>query len=101
MRILIATDGSEFSRFGIEETCRIVADPANTIIKIVSTYQIVVPLDIPGTAIEYAEQLQKQARTEAEIFVAQGGRCRAGTLFRIDYRDIHRGAERGRRQSDH
>lgn len=39
MKILIATDGSEFSRAAIEKCCRIVVRPENAEIKILSVYE--------------------------------------------------------------
>lgn len=71
MRILIATDGSEFSRVAAEKCCQIIADPKNTSVKIVSVFQKVVPLDTFPTSVEYAEKLEQQARKEAEEYVAQ------------------------------
>ncbi len=71
MRILLATDGSDFSRAAIEKCCRIVAEPENTAIKIVSVYQVVVPLDIHGASIEYSQEMEDAARKQAEDFVAE------------------------------
>ncbi len=39
MKILIATDGSEFSDAAVEKICRIIKDAENTSVKIVSAYE--------------------------------------------------------------
>lgn len=71
MKILIATDGSDFSKAAIEKCCRIIAEPENTRIKIVSAYQIIVPFDIHGASIEYSRQMEDAARGQAEDSVAE------------------------------
>lgn len=71
MRILIATDGSEFSKAAIEKCCQIIAEPENTRIKIVSAYQVVVPLDIHGASIAYSQEMEDATRRQAEDFVKE------------------------------
>jgi nucleotide-binding universal stress UspA family protein len=71
MRILIATDGSEFSKAAIEKCCQIVAEPENTAIKVISVYQVVVPLDIHAASIGYSQEMEGAMRKQAEDFVAE------------------------------
>ena len=66
MRILIATDGSDFSKAAIEKCCRIITKPEETAVKIVSVYQVVVPLDIHTASIEYSQELEDATRRQAE-----------------------------------
>ena len=47
MRILITTDGSDFSLAAVEKCCEMVVKPEETAIKIVSVYELALPLDIP------------------------------------------------------
>lgn len=86
MKILIATDGSDFSKAAIEKCCRIVAEPESARIKIVSAYQTVVPFDINGASIEYAKQMEEAARRNAEKFVAKAadsvGACFPNRIWR-------------------
>ena len=71
MKILIATDGSEFSKAAIEKCCQIIAKPENTTIKIVSVYQVVVPLDIHAASVGYSLEMERAAERQAEDFVAE------------------------------
>lgn len=66
MRILIATDGSEFSREAIKKICQMLIDPENTEIKIVTVYQTIIPLDNFSQTAEYIEKLERIERAEAE-----------------------------------
>jgi len=71
MRILIATDGSDFSKAAIEKCCQIITKPEEAAIKIVSVYQVVVPLDIHTASIEYSQELEEATRRQAEEFVKE------------------------------
>ena len=73
MKILIATDGSEYSRAAIEKCCEIAVKLENTAIKIVAVYHAYTP---PGTfslsvqyrqyAEEFKDSLHKLAEEHAE-----------------------------------
>ncbi len=71
MNILIATDGSEFSRAAIKKCCEIGFKPEKTKIKIISVYQAYIPLDIfqQKKSVQYAEQFEKELRQKAEKIV--------------------------------
>ncbi len=71
MKILLTTDGSEFSRAAVEECCRIIAKPGETKVKIVSVIQEVVPLDAFAQSAESADKQEQAAFREAEAFVAE------------------------------
>ena len=83
MKILIGTDGSEYSRAAIDFCRDIVADPQNTSLKIISAvdYQMPVPTDPMGVSTEYFFQLEQAARAEANENVEQAKR-RIQELFR-------------------
>ena len=70
MRILISTDGSDFSRAAIEKSCQIVVEPQNTAVKIVSVYETIEPIDVIDAPLEYTQKLadsaQKQAAADAD-----------------------------------
>ncbi|HLM02810.1 MAG TPA: universal stress protein [Pyrinomonadaceae bacterium] len=70
MRILISTDGSEFSRAAVEKCFEIIVAPEKTSIKIVSVFEVAEPLDI-SISPEFSEQLESSARKKAEGFAEQ------------------------------
>jgi nucleotide-binding universal stress UspA family protein len=70
MRILVSTDGSEFSRAAAEKCCQIIASPDKTAIKIVSVFEVVEPMDI-SISPEFSQELEEGARQQAEEFSAQ------------------------------
>lgn len=71
MRILVATDGSDFSRAAIEKCCQIIAKPETTQLKIVSVYQDVLPVDAFPQSAEYAEQQESAGQAKAEQYARE------------------------------
>ena len=71
MRILITTDGSDFSRAAVEKCCQMVVKPDDTAIKIVSVYEVALPLDVFPSPTEFSERLENSAREQAESFAEQ------------------------------
>lgn len=71
MRILITTDGSDFSKAAVEKCCQMVVKPDETAIKIVSVYEFLLPLDAFPTPTEFSEKLENSAREQAESFAEQ------------------------------
>jgi nucleotide-binding universal stress UspA family protein len=63
MKILIATDGSEFSRAAVEECCDLLRKDEKTSVKIISAYEAQVPMAAEPFAIsaEYYQRLDKFA----------------------------------------
>lgn len=70
MKILVATDGSEFSKAAVEKCCQIIVEPNKTAVRIVSVYEIVVPIDLYGASLEYSQELERAGQKQAEEFVA-------------------------------
>ena len=70
MRILVSTDGSDFSRAAVEKCCRIVVAPDETKIKIVSVFEVIEPLDI-SISPEFSKELESSARKKAQDFALQ------------------------------
>ena len=68
MKIIISTDGSDFSRTAVEKACQIIADPKNTEVKVVAVYQAVLPLDAFQQSVEYAEKEERSEQAKAEEF---------------------------------
>jgi len=69
MKILIATDGSPFSREAVEKTCQMLVTPEDTEIKIVCVYPQVLPLDAFPQSAEYSAALEGKERANAESAV--------------------------------
>ena len=70
MRILITTDGSDFSRVAIEKCCQMVVRPDDTAIKIVSVYELMLPLDVFPAPTDFdfnsITAVQKGRNTQAD-----------------------------------
>ena len=72
MRILIATDGSDYSKAAIEECCRVVIRPNNAKILVVSAYEDAYPIIAEPFALsgEYYQKVEDAVRELALSFVA-------------------------------
>lgn len=68
MKIIITTDGSDFSRAAVEKCCEFVAQPAKTSIKVVSVYDMALPVDVFPAPVDFAEKLETGAREQAQGF---------------------------------
>ena len=71
MKILIATDGSDYSKEAIEECCRMVIRPENTKVLVVSAYEDAYPIIAEPFALsaEYYQKLDDAVRELAANFV--------------------------------
>lgn len=71
MKILIATDGSDYSDAAIRECCKMVVDPKNVEILIVSVYDDTYPLATEPFAMspEYYQQLEDGIREQTTSVV--------------------------------
>lgn len=74
MKILIATDGSEFSRKALEKCCQIVAQPHKAEIRIVSVAEQSLPIPAEPFIVSanYVYTLDALARKQADTFVEKG-----------------------------
>ena len=70
MRILVLTDGSDFSRAAVKKCCQIIVEPENTAIKIVSVFEVIEPLDI-SISPEFSQELEHSAHKKAQEFAEQ------------------------------
>jgi nucleotide-binding universal stress UspA family protein len=69
MKILLATDGSEFSKAAIDTCRKIVANPENTAFKIISTFEFPTMLasdPFIGASAEYYDELEKIGQRQAK-----------------------------------
>ncbi len=74
MKILIATDGSDYSQAAVIEACRFIADPENTEIKVVSAYEDAYPITAEPFALsaEYYQKIEEAVREQASAFIDEG-----------------------------
>ena len=73
MKILIATDGSEFSRNAVEESCKLISTKTHTDVKIISAVERVIPMAAEsfGASNEYYAQVEGDLRKQAKEAVAE------------------------------
>jgi nucleotide-binding universal stress UspA family protein len=71
MRIMIATDGSDYSKHAVSEACRSVIRPEDAEVLIVSAYEEAYPITAEPFAIsaEYYERLEKAVKDQSTNFV--------------------------------
>ena len=72
MRILVATDGSEYSKAAIEKCCDMIVDPQNAEVKVISAYEDAYPIASEPFAIsaEFYQHIIDAAETQSEEFVS-------------------------------
>lgn len=72
MKILIATDGSEFSQNAVKECCKIISTEPQTTIKIISAVERIIPMTAEpfGASNEYYGQVLADLRKDAAKVVA-------------------------------
>jgi len=82
MKILIATDGSDFSRKAIEKACRLMNFDANTQVRIVSVYEQMMPMATEPFAVsaQYYQEMTDLARKQCETFAADSAELIKKTL---------------------
>ena len=71
MKILLATDGSEFSRAAIEKCCEIAVKPENTEIKIISVYEAFIPFDMYPQSAQIAQEFERAMHEQATNYADQ------------------------------
>ena len=73
MRVLIATDGSDYSKAAIAESCRFVIQPDSTEIKVVSAFEDAIPLAAEPFAIsaEYYQKMDDAVHDQANAFISE------------------------------
>lgn len=72
MKVIIATDGSDFSRAAIAKFCGLVVKPEDVKIKVVSVYEKLAPMAAEPFAVsaEYYAAMEESARKRCEVYVA-------------------------------
>lgn len=73
MRIMIATDGSDFSKYAVKKCCEMIVKPADTQVRIVSVYEHILPMAAEPFAVsaEYYQEIEKEIGKQAEDFAEQ------------------------------
>lgn len=72
MKILLTTDGSEFSKKAVKEVCLYFSGKKHSF-KVVSVFEAFAPMAAEPFAVsaEYYQELEKAAKDQAESFVAE------------------------------
>ncbi|QQS31815.1 MAG: universal stress protein [Acidobacteriota bacterium] len=72
MKILIATDGSEYSLNAVDQACRILLRPKGAEVMIISSYEDAYPVTAEPFALsaDYYQKLDDAVREQAESFVS-------------------------------
>lgn len=72
MKVLVATDGSEYSTYAVKEFCRLFPNRSNLQIKVVSAYeeQYVLAAEPFSVPAEYYQQMADAAKQQAGHFTA-------------------------------
>ncbi len=79
MKVIIAVDGSDYSRVAVDEACNIVIRPESTEIKIISAYEDAQPITAEPFAIsaEYYQKIDEAVHLQTEAFVVDAAeQCR-------------------------
>lgn len=71
MRVIIATDGSIYSQAAVEKFCRLFAGISDLHVTVVSTYEVVVPLDAFATTAQFSEERNQAMHAHAEKCVTE------------------------------
>lgn len=76
MRILIATDGSEYSNAAIDRCAQLIADPVDTRVKVVSAFEEAYVLAAEPFALsaDFYQQVADTARQQAGLFAEDGAK---------------------------
>src|SRR5436305_1298853 len=72
MRILVATDGSKYSKMAIEKCCDMVVDPKTTHIKVVSAFEDAYPIAAEPFAIsaEFYQHIVDAGENQSHEFAS-------------------------------
>lgn len=99
MKILIATDGSEFSLAAIKKCCEILVNPEKAEIKILSVFENLYPVATEPFAIsaEYIQEMEAAGKTQAARYAAdaenQLQRCLHGASVAVSTKILKGSAE--------
>ena len=73
MRVLVATDGSEFSKMAVAECCRMVIQPETSDVMVVSAYEDAYPITAEPFALsaEYYQKIDEAVHDMAQQYVSE------------------------------
>ena len=72
MKVLLATEGSEFSKAAIEKCCRMFAESVNTEIRIISAVEpTILPIEPFAVSADYIREINTAAHKQAGEVVSQ------------------------------
>lgn len=72
MKVLLATEGSEFSKAAVEKCCAMFAESDNTELRIVSAFERTIPPTEPfAVSAEYIQEIDDMSRKQAADVVSK------------------------------
>ena len=73
MKILVATDGSEYSKAAVKKCCELIVDPMSTQVKVVAAYEDAYPITAEPFAVsgDFYQHLIDAAEHQSESFAAE------------------------------
>jgi nucleotide-binding universal stress UspA family protein len=76
MKVLIATDGSEYSKVAVAECCRMAIRPETTELAVVSAYEDAYPVTAEPFALsaEYYQKIDEAVHQQAQEFVSEAAK---------------------------
>lgn len=76
MRIMIATDGSDFSGFAVKKVCELIGTPEETSVKIIAVYEHMLPMAAEPFAVssEYYQEIEKEVRKQCVDLVEKSAK---------------------------
>ena len=95
MKILIAVDGSEYSRAAVAEACHLIVKPDSTEIKIISAYEDAYPITAEPFAIsaDYYQKVDEAVQQQTTIFLSDAEKqCRSffpGVTLKLTTEVLH------------
>ena len=77
MKILVATDGSEYSKAAVEKCCRMIVDPHRTTVKVVCVYEDAYPIAAEPFAVsgEFYQHIIDAAQNQSKHFAEEAARA--------------------------
>lgn len=76
MRIMIATDGSDFSDFAVKKVCELIGKPDETSVRIITVYEHMLPMAAEPFAVssEYYQEIEKEIKKQCVDFAEKSAK---------------------------
>lgn len=76
MRVMIATDGSDFSDFAVKKCCELIGKPDETFVRVIAVYEHMLPMSAEPFAVssEYYQEIEKEIRKQCVDFAEKSAK---------------------------